>query len=122
LLPGSDIVLSDKSGPATWLTLLYLITQKCNFKNTLKKLMKVIFLKITELTMLGIEILITSDFSSIDMLLICCWGTLQFQSIKITVKTVCASNNLIYRSANYLTVGIIEFDINSSRSFILVEI
>ena len=82
---------------------------------------KVIFLKITESMMPGIEILITGDFSSIDILFICYQKTLQFQSIKITVKTVCTSNNLICKSANYLTVETIEFDINFSRSFILVE-
>ena len=114
--------MSDKNGPAIWLTLLYLITQKCNSKNILKKLTKMIFLKMTELIMSDIEILITSDFNSIDMLLIYCQRTLQFQSIKITVKTVCTSNNLICRSVNYLTVEIIEFNIDFNRSFILVEI
>jgi hypothetical protein len=87
----------------------------------LKKSVKVIFLKMIKTTILDIEILIISDFSSINMLLIYCYRALQFQSVKITVKTVCTSKKLICRSANYLTIRTIEFDTNISRDSILVE-
>ena len=88
----------------------------------LKKLVKAIFLEIIKIIISDIEILIISNFNSINMLFIYYYRALQFQNIKITVKTVCISNKLICRLMNYLTVRIIEFDINISKDSILIEI
>ena len=87
----------------------------------LKKSIKIIFLKIIKIIISDIEILIISDFNSINILLIYCYRVLQFQSVKITVKTVHTSNKLICRLMNYLTIRTIEFNTNISRDSILVK-